>query len=53
MYKLELESDTLTHQLVPGQTAHCAEKDLLERQEARQIIVDHLNQTGFDTSSLE
>jgi hypothetical protein len=53
MYRLELESNSFSQQLVPGHTNPCSQAHLPTEEQARQMIRDHLSTYEFDVSTLE
>ena len=52
-YKLILEESILAISDIEGHTAPCSESELPDPQEIGQMIIDHLEENGFDTSSIK
>ncbi len=52
-YKLLLRESILTISDMEGHTAPCREDDLPDPQKIGQMIIDHLEENGFDTSSIK
>jgi arylsulfatase A-like enzyme len=52
LYLLNLEKGILTISAVKGHTAPCSESDIPSPQEIGQMIINHLVENGYDTSSI-
>ncbi|MDD4857466.1 MAG: hypothetical protein PHD74_05085, partial [Candidatus Krumholzibacteria bacterium] len=52
MYLLDLEESVLTLSDINGHTSPCGESDIPSPQEAGQLIIDLLEEDGYDTSSI-
>ncbi len=53
LFMLNLDESTLMISNIKGHTAPCSEKDVPDPQKIGQIIIDHLRENGYDTSSIE
>ena len=51
-YRLDLLADTLIGSRVRGHTSPCHQSHVVEGEKARDLIIDHLSRSGYDTSSL-
>ena len=51
-FKLNLKTGRIRQVKVPGHTAPCPEEDLFTLDEARNHLVEHLRENGYDVSSL-
>jgi hypothetical protein len=53
LYKLLLKKCVLTISDIEGHTAPCGEEELPDPQEIGRMIIDHLKENGYDTSSIK
>lgn len=52
-YELELASGVLNVSDTPGHTAPCPEGDLPDPRDVGRLIIEHLEESGYDTSSIK
>ena len=52
LFMLDLDESALVISNVKGHTAPCSEKDIPAPEEIGRIIIDHLSESGYDTSSI-
>jgi hypothetical protein len=53
LFMLNLSESTLAVSRVDGHTAPCLDEDVPTAEEVGQMIIDHLIESGYDTSSIE
>ncbi len=52
LFMLDLDESTLSLSDIKGHTAPCSEEDIPAPEEIGRIIIDHLIESGYDTSSI-
>jgi arylsulfatase A-like enzyme len=53
LYGLDLVGNSFTVSDLEGHTAPCSESEMPPKEEMRRLIIDHLDECGYDTSSIE